>query len=320
MGVFIVREIIVGSRKSKLALIQTNRVIDQLKQKTEAFNFQVKEIETKGDKNLQVSLAKFAGQGVFLQELEAQLTNGDVDIAVHSLKDMPVTLPKGLTIACIPEREDHRDAYIANNDIPFVDLPKGAVIGTSSVRRAAQILAKRPDIQTKWIRGPIDSRLDQLRQGNFDAIILAVAGMKRLGTADANITEYLSDEHFIPAMGQGALAIECREDDEEVKSMLQSIHDEDTAQAVVTERLFLDAFHEGEQAPIGGYAFVQDGEIHLSGMVISLDGQTMLRCETSGKDPETVANHAADYLIERGALGIITKVNEELAKDDFSTK
>ena len=137
MGVFTVREIIVGSRKSKLALIQTNWVIDQLKEKSAAFSFRVKEIETKGDKNLGVSLVKFAGQGVFLQELEAQLTNGDVDIAVHSLKDMPVTLPEGLTIACIPEREDHRDAYIANNDIPFSELPKGAVIGTSSVRRAA---------------------------------------------------------------------------------------------------------------------------------------------------------------------------------------
>ena len=320
MGVFTVREIIVGSRKSKLALIQTNWVIDQLKEKSAAFSFRVKEIETKGDKNLGVSLVKFAGQGVFLQELEAQLTNGDVDIAVHSLKDMPVTLPEGLTIACIPEREDHRDAYIANNDIPFSELPKGAVIGTSSVRRAAQILAKRPDVQTKWIRGPVDSRLDQLRQGDFDAIILAVAGMKRLGISEGNITEYLPDEHFIPAMGQGALAIECREEDQEVKDMLQSIHDEDTAKAVTTERLFLDAFHEGEQAPIGGYAFVQDGEIHLRGMVISLDGQTVLRYEASGTEPEVIANHVADDLIERGALDIIAQVNQELANDDFTTK
>src|SRR5699024_4119343 len=320
MGVFTVREIIVGSRKSKLALIQTNWVIDQLKDKSVAFSFRVKEIETKGDKNLGVSLAKFAGQGVFLHELEAQLTIGDVDIAVHGLKDMPVTLPEALTIAGIPGREEHRDAYIANNDVSSLALPKGAVIGKSSVRRAAKMLTKRSDIQTKWIRGPVDSRLDQLRQGDFDEIILAVAGMKRLGISEGNITEYLPDEHFIPAMGQGALAIECREDDQEVKDMLQSIHDEDTAKAVTTERLFLDAFHEGEQAPIGGYAFVQDGEIHLRGMVISLDGQTVLRYEASGTDPEVIANHVADDLIERGALDIIAQVNQELTNDDFTTK
>jgi len=314
------REVTIGSRKSKLALIQTNWVIEQLEKQPNAPRFHIKEIETKGDKNLQVSLAKFGGQGVFLEELEEQLLNGDVDMAVHSLKDMPVQLKKGLTIACIPKREDHRDAYIAKGHVPFSELPKGAVIGTSSVRRAAQLLQKRPDIRTKWIRGPIDSRLEQLETGHFDAIILAVAGMKRLHIVEGNVTEYLPDDHFIPAMGQGALAIECRQDDTEIKELLATIHDEDTNKAVTTERLFLDAFHEGEQAPIGGYAYVVDDLIYLRGMVISLDGQTMIQHEATGEDPKVLAKEVASHLIERGAMDIIQKVNKELSHDDFSTK
>lgn len=319
MGVFTLREIKVGSRKSKLALIQTNWVIKQLKKQSNAPGFKIEEVVTMGDKNLNVSLAKFGGQGVFLQELEAKLAACELDMAVHSLKDMPVSLPDELTIACIPKREDHRDAYIAKNDIPFRDLPADAIVGTSSVRRAAQLLAKRPDIQTKWIRGPIDSRLEQLDNGDFDAIILAVAGIKRLGIGETRITQYLPDDHFIPAMGQGALAIECRKEDTELINMLQTIHDEDTARAVTTERLFLDAFHEGEQAPIGGYAFVENETIYLRGMVTSLDGQTLLQHEMSGTDPQTIATELANHLIERGALDIIEQVNRELKDDDSFT-
>lgn len=315
MEVLGLSEVVVGSRKSKLALIQTNWVIDELRKQSNAPDFRVKEIATKGDKNLQVSLAKLGGQGVFLQELEEQLLQGDVDIAVHSLKDIPVAIPEGLTIACIPKREDHRDAYIAKEHIRFKDLPKGAIVGTSSVRRSAQLLAKRSDIQTKWIRGPIDSRLTQMDEGDFDAIILAVAGMKRLGVGEDKITEYLPDDHFVPAMGQGALAIECRSDDVETKRLLASIHDEDTARAVTTERLFLQAFAEGEQAPIGGYAFISEGLIHLRGMVISLDGQTVLQYEATGESPELVAKEVADHLIEQGAMAIIAATNEELQKE-----
>lgn len=307
-------QIVVGSRKSKLALIQTNLVINELRKQHNAFSFQVKEISTKGDENLQVSLAKLGAQGVFLEELETQLLQGEVDIAVHSLKDIPVSIPDGLTIACIPKREDHRDAYISKDHISFLDLPKGAIIGTSSVRRSAQLLAKRPDIQTKWIRGPIDSRLNQMYEGNYDAIILAVAGMKRLGVGEDKITEYLPDDHFVPAMGQGALAIECRSDDEEIKQLLASIHDEDTARAVTTERLFLQAFDEGEQAPIGGYAFISEGLIHLRGMVISLDGQIVLTYEATGENPQELAEEVANHLINQGAMTIIAEANEEIQK------
>lgn len=314
------RNITIGTRKSKLALIQTNWVIDELKKHHGSTQFNIQEIDTKGDQNLQVSLAKFGGQGVFLQELEEQLLAGDVDMAVHSLKDMPVDLPEGLEIACIPERADYRDAYIAKDDVPFAELPKGAVIGTSSVRRAAQILAMRPDLRTKWIRGPIDSRIEQLQSGDFDAIILAVAGLKRLGVQKETITEYLSDDYFVPAPGQGALVIECRADDTEMKSLLAAIHDEDTYKAITAERLFVDTFEDGEQAPIGACAYVINNVIHLKGMVISLDGQTVLHYKGKGTDPKVVAEAVSKQLIEQGALDVIRQANEELAYDNLAAK
>lgn len=314
------RNITIGTRKSKLALIQTNWVIDELKKNHESTQFTIQEIDTKGDQNLQVSLAKFGGQGVFLQELEEQLQKGDIDMAVHSLKDMPVDLPEGLEIACIPKRADFRDAYIAKDDVPFEELPKGAVIGTSSVRRAAQILSMRPDLTTKWIRGPIDSRIAQLQSGDFDAIILAVAGLKRLGIHRETITEYLSDDYFVPAPGQGALAIECRADDTEMKMLLEAIHDEDTYKAITAERLFVDTFEDGEQAPIGACAYVINDVIHLKGMVISLDGKTVLRYKGKGTEPQAVAKEVAQQLIDQGALDVIRQANEELAYDNLATQ
>lgn len=309
------RNIVVGSRASKLALKQTNWVIDELKKQAMPYTFTIKEIDTSGDLRTDVPLTKLGAGGVFLAELQEQLMNGDIDFAVHSLKDVPLEVPNGLEIASIPIREDHRDAYIAKDHIAFHDLPSGAVIGTSSLRRAAQLLAKRPDIQTKWIRGPIDTRLAQLQTGDYDAIILAVAGMKRLGLDLQHITTYLPDDHFVPAMGQGALAIECRHNDKTIHELLQAIHHKETAKAVTTERLFFHAFDEGEQAPIGGYASVKDGIIHLRGMVISTDGQTVLYHETSGTDPVKVAQNTANALIEKGALDIIVATNAELAKE-----
>src|SRR5699024_1138925 len=282
LEVLLMGEIIVGSRSSKLAMIQTERVINALKKQGVTHSFKIKDVMTEGDQNLQAPLASL-GRGVFLEALEKQLLDGSIDMAVHSLKDVPVSMREGLTIACVPEREDHRDAYIANGDIGWNNLPAGSVVGTSSLRRAAQLLAKRPDLRTKWIRGPIDSRIEQLHHGDYDAIILAVAGMKRLGIDDELITEYLPDDHFVPAMGQGALAIECRTEDEAMKEILATIHDKSAAKAVRTERHFLKAFDEGEQAPIGGYAYVSDGRVHLRGMVISLNGQTVLKHEASGE-------------------------------------
>lgn len=306
------RDIVVGSRNSKLALIQTKWVMEALREKGVKEPFSIKEIMTKGDKNLHVSLTKLGQGGVFLQEIEAQLLQGEIDFAVHSLKDVPVTVPNGLTIASIPKREDHRDAYIARHHIPFEELPPGAVIGTSSVRRQAQILAKRPDLEAKWIRGPIDQRIKQLEEGSFDAIILAVAGLKRLGIDSEHITAYLPDNDFMPAMGQGALAIECREDDEQMIELLSLIHDADTANSVRAERQFLEAFAEGDQAPLAAYANVKDGKIHLRGRLFSLDGKTILEHEAIGTNPDEVAKEVADALKQQGAEELIQKTNAEL--------
>lgn len=305
------REIIIGSRKSKLALIQTNWVIDQLRKHGVQNDFTIKEIATKGDKNLNVSLRALGGGGVFLEELELQLLQGDIDMAVHSLKDIPVNLPEGLLLASIPEREDHRDAYIAKDNISLKELPPGAVIGTSSLRRSAQLLAERPDIQTQWIRGPVDSRLQQLEDGPYDAIILAVAGIKRLGIGEHIITEYLPEYIYVPAVGQGALAVETRENDQEMLDLLAMIHDEETAKAVTTERFFLNGFEDGDQAPIGGYAKITNQHINLRGSVISLDGKTVLQATATGSDPKLVAEEVTKKLIEQGALQIIENALKE---------
>jgi len=306
------RELIVGTRGSKLALIQTNWVIDELRKAGVTNPIKIKEIETKGDKKLNVSLPQLGGGGVFLAEIEHELVEEEIDIAVHSLKDIPVELPEGLVIASIPLREDHRDVLLQTEGKTLSELPKDAIVGTSSVRRAAQLLAQRPDIQTKWIRGPIDSRIDQMVAGDYDAIVLAAAGLNRLNIGQDYMTEHLDANTFVPAMGQGALAIESRETDTEVRDILARINDEATEKTVTTEREFLKCFEEGEQAPIGGYASMVGDMIHLHGMVISSDGQTIMQHEATGSDPFALAQEVADNLIDQGALEIIAAVNEEL--------
>lgn len=301
----------VGTRKSKLARIQTDWVVDQLQQTGITQPISVKEMETKGDKNVKVSLTKLGGGGVFLEELEAALVAGDIDFAVHSLKDIPVEVPEELTIGAIPVREDPRDALLTNDGKKLADLPEGAVIGTSSLRRAAQLLRQRPDIKTQWIRGPIDSRITQMQEGKFDAIILAMAGLRRLDIGLDLISEKLPVTTFVPAMGQGALAIECRKEDQELQELLINIHDSATAKAVTAERRFMDLFDEGEQAPIGGYAYIEHDEIHFHGMVISLDGKTVLEHQASGHDPDVVAKEVADTLIRQGALELIAAAKRE---------
>ncbi len=307
------REFIVGTRASKLALIQTNKIVDSLKKAGVSHPIKVKKIETKGDKTVNIPLSKLGG-GVFLQEIEAELLDGAIDFAIHSLKDIPVKIPSGLMIASIPEREDFRDAYLANNHVKLHDLLPGAVVGTSSLRRSAQILAQRPDIEVKWIRGPIDSRIEQLQHGDFDAIILAVAGMKRLGLGIDLITEYLPVETFMPAIGQGALAIECRTVDEELRDILRLINDEESEQTVLTERLFMNQFERGEDAAIGGYAVIEDGKIVLHATILSPDGKTIIKHEGRGEKPEEVAQYVASKLKEKGALDIIESTLQELKR------
>ncbi|WP_413379326.1 hydroxymethylbilane synthase [Alkalihalobacillus sp. 1P02AB] len=306
------RKIVIGSRKSNLALTQTNWVIDQLKKVGAPFEFEVKKIVTKGDRILDVTLSKVGGKGLFVKEIERALADGEIDMAVHSMKDVPSELHPGFTIGAVPEREDPRDALISNNHVKLADLPSGSIVGTSSLRRSAQLLAERPDLEVQWIRGNVETRLSKLEDENFDAIILAAAGLKRLGYSEELITEYLDTETCIPAVGQGALGIECRSDDEEVKQLLAEINDVITERIVAAERAFLHKIEGGCQVPIAAYGTLQeDGDISLTALVGSPDGKTILKETRVGNEPVELGVSIANTLLEQGAREILDKVKNE---------
>ena len=307
------RKIIVGSRRSKLAITQTNWVINQLKALGVPYEFEVKEIVTKGDKILDVTLSKVGGKGLFVKEIEQALLDKEIDMAVHSMKDMPAVLPEGLTIGCIPPREDHRDALISKNHVKLADLKPGAIVGTSSLRRSAQILAKRPDLEIKWIRGNIDTRLEKLQTEEYDAIILAAAGLARMGWKQEVVTEFLDDTLCVPAVGQGALSIECRIDDAELLAQLQKLTCEKTKLAVEAERAFLDKMEGGCQVPIAGFAVAkEDGEMALTALVASPDGKVIYKEEVSGTNPVQIGQQAAVLISEKGGKKLIDSVKAEL--------
>lgn len=307
------RTIVVGSRRSKLALTQTNWVINQLKALGAPFEFRVEEIVTKGDKILDVTLSKVGGKGLFVKEIEQAMFDKRIDMAVHSMKDMPAVLPEGLVIGSIPEREDPRDVLISNGDVLLNDLPSGAVIGTSSLRRSAQILARRPDLEIKWIRGNIDTRMAKLESGEYDGIILAASGLKRMGWAEDTVTEFIDQDICVPAVGQGALSIECREDDKELLEWLGKFTDMKTADTVIAERAFLAKMEGGCQVPIAGYADLNDkNEIVLTALVGSPDGKVIYKEIVTGTNPVEVGNRAADQLISQGAKDLIDSVKAEL--------
>lgn len=306
------RKIIVGSRRSKLALTQTNWVISQLKKLKPEYDFEVKEIVTKGDRILDVTLSKVGGKGLFVKEIEQAMYDKEIDMAVHSMKDMPAELPEGLTIGCIPVREDHRDAFISKNHVKLKDMPAGSVVGTSSLRRSAQILAVRPDLEIKWIRGNIDTRLAKLETEEYDAIILAAAGLSRMGWASDVVTEFLEPELCLPAVGQGALAIECREDDEVLLELLAAFSNEETVKTVTAERAFLHQMEGGCQVPIAGFAAADGEETVLTALVASPDGKTIYKETVRGTEPKAVGVKAAALLSERGAKELIETVKAEL--------
>ncbi|WP_066063744.1 hydroxymethylbilane synthase [Neobacillus soli] len=307
------RKIIVGSRRSKLALTQTNWVMDQLKKLDPSFDFEVKEIVTKGDQILDVTLSKVGGKGLFVKEIEQAMLDKEIDMAVHSMKDMPAVLPEGLTIGCIPFREDHRDALISKGHVKLKDLKPGAIIGTSSLRRSAQLLVARPDIEIKWIRGNVDTRLAKLDTEEYDAIILAAAGLSRLGWATDVVTEFLDAELCIPAVGQGALSIECRADDKELLELFEKFTCKKTERAVRAERAFLQKMEGGCQVPIAGFARVEENdEIVLNVLVASPEGHEIIKEEVRGQHPEELGVQAADLLIEKGGKDLIDKVKREL--------
>jgi len=306
------RKIIVGSRRSKLALTQTNWVIQQLKDLGLPFEFEVKEIVTKGDRILDVTLSKVGGKGLFVKEIEEALLSKEIDMAIHSMKDMPALLPDGLTIGCIPIREDHRDVLISKDGSTLDQLKSGAIVGTSSLRRSAQLLAQRPDLQIKWIRGNIDTRVNKLKEEDYDAIILAAAGLSRLGWSSEVVTQYLDDTLCVPAVGQGALSIECRSDDDELLQQLAKFTCRATEKTVTAERAFLYAMEGGCQVPIAGYATIgEQEEVTLTALVASPDGKVILKEQVTGSDAEEVGKKAAEAIKERGGQQLIDDVKAE---------
>ncbi|ENH97933.1 porphobilinogen deaminase [Gracilibacillus halophilus YIM-C55.5] len=308
------RKIVIGSRRSNLALKQSEWVIDQLKKLTgDTYEFEIKKIVTKGDQILNTTLSKVGGKGLFVKEIENAMYDKEIDFAVHSMKDMPSELPEGLVIGSIPEREDHRDALISNDHVRFHDLPEGSIIGTSSLRRGSQMLAARPDVKVQWIRGNIETRLRKLKEEDFDAIVLATAGLKRMGWSEEIVTEYLEPDVCVPAVGQGALAIECREDDHDLLDLLQQINDDYTTKTVMAERTFLHLLNGGCSVPIGGYADLDGDTITLTALVASSDGKTVLTETVSGTDPEAVGREAAEKLQSRGAQEL---VDEAIAENE----
>lgn len=303
------KPIVIGTRQSELALRQTEWVAAQLGRHTDR-PFQLHKVVTKGDRILNVTLSKVGGKGLFVKEIEEALLSGQIDLAVHSLKDMPAQLPPGLTLGAILRREDPRDCLIAKGGLKLEELPSGAKVGTSSLRRTAQLLAIRPDLQVVPLRGNINTRLRKLEESDLDAIVLAAAGLQRMGWED-KVSQYLDVDRFLPAVGQGALCVECRADDEEMLGLLQHIHEEELAACVTAERAFLETMEGGCQVPIGGYAQWVGEEIHLSGFVAAPSGRPLLREEISGRDAVQLGRELGHRLMERGALGILSAVGEE---------
>ncbi|KAE8560980.1 hydroxymethylbilane synthase [Paenibacillus polymyxa] len=305
------RTIVVGSRQSALALTQTGHVIEDLNALCAEhgldLQFVVKKILTKGDRILDVTLSKVGGKGLFVKEIEQAMLAGEIDMAVHSMKDMPSELPEGLVNGAVPRREDPRDCLITLGAKSLEDLPPGAKVGTSSLRRASQIKSMRPDLQLEPVRGNIDSRLKKLETEGFDAIILAAAGLHRMGWKD-RITSYIPEEACLPAVGQGALGIECRASDEELLALLKLYNHQDTSATVAAERTFLGVLNGGCQVPIGAHAVWAGQEISLTGMVGSPDGEVILKETLQGNDPQKLGEAVAASLIAKGAEQILAQV------------
>ena len=278
----------IGTRQSLLALWQSNHIAACLRKKYPECEVVLKKIVTKGDRILDVPLAQIGGKGLFTKEIEEDLLSGEVDLAVHSLKDMPTVLPEGLCLTAITERANVGDAFVSNKYNSFAELPLGAVVGTSSLRRKAQLLAARPDLTIRDLRGNVDTRLRKLDEGLYDAVILAAAGLERLGHGD-RIKDVIPSSVCLPAVGQGALAIECRTNDAEVRQMLDFLNDMPTVHATNAERAFLGLLEGGCQVPIGVHADVEGDKIKIEAIIAALDGSTVLRDTIEGTATDAVA-------------------------------
>lgn len=299
----------IATRQSLLALWQAEYVKAELERHHPGIEVELVPLKSRGDKILDMPLAKVGGKGLFVKELEQAMLEGRADIAVHSMKDVPMEFPAGLGLAVICEREDPRDAFVSNDYRSLEELPAGAVVGTSSLRRQCQLLAVRPDLEIKFLRGNVQTRLQKLDNGDYDAIVLASAGLIRLQLQD-RIASYLSPEQSLPAGGQGAVGIECRSDDTALQRLLAPLHHRATAECVVAERAMNRRLEGGCQVPIACYAEHQNGGLKLRGLVGSVDGSTLLSDEICG--PAEQANEMGVTLAERllaaGADKILAEV------------
>jgi hydroxymethylbilane synthase len=296
----------IATRKSPLALWQAEHVAARLKAAHPGLEVELVTFTTQGDKILDTPLAKIGGKGLFVKELERAMLDGDADIAVHSMKDVPVELPEGLHLPVILDREDPRDAFVSNNYANFDALPQGAKLGTSSLRRQCQLRERRPDLEILDLRGNVNTRLAKLDAGDYDAIILAAAGLKRLGFDD-RIRVELPPEISLPAIGQGAIGIECREGDERVNALIAVLDDPNTHVCVEAERAMNNRLEGGCQVPIAGFAVLDGQQIHLSGLVGRTDGSEILRSAIFGPPHEAaeMGKALAEELLARGADEIL---------------
>ncbi len=299
----------IATRKSQLALWQAEFVKAELIKHHPDLQVELLPISSRGDKILDVPLAKVGGKGLFVKELEQAMMDGEADIAVHSMKDVPMEFPEGLGLTVICEREDPRDAWVSNRHLSLESLPKGAVVGTSSLRRQSQLLHMRPDIEVTFLRGNVNTRLAKLDAGEYDAIVLAAAGLLRLEMRD-RIASFIAPEQMLPAGGQGAVGIECRTDDAETIALLAPLHHSLTAQRVEAERAMNRRLEGGCQVPIGCFAIHQDDDLWLRGLVAEPDGTIVLFDEITGapEDGEAMGIELAERLLTAGAKEILAKV------------
>ncbi|MDH5762558.1 MAG: hydroxymethylbilane synthase [Nitrospinota bacterium] len=308
-NIFSTPKLTIGTRGSPLALWQANWIKSQLETLHEDLTVDLVKIKTSGDKIQDVPLAKVGGKGLFTKEIEESMLRYEIDIAVHSMKDVPVKFPPSLTLSVVTEREDPRDVLISRKGLKLDDLPKGARVGTGSFRRTTQLLHYRPDLEVVPMRGNVQTRLNKLDTEGLDAIILAAAGLIRMDMAD-RITEYIEPEIMLPGGGQGVVGIESRKEDLGVINRIYPLDHEETHRALEAERGFLTRLEGGCQVPIGVYATIDDETLHLRGVVGSLDGKQLIKAEKKGsiEDPEAIGIDLAGEILEMGADKILKEV------------
>ncbi|MFQ5992474.1 MAG: hydroxymethylbilane synthase [Nitrospiraceae bacterium] len=301
--------LVVGTRGSRLAIWQAEWIQARLREIAPDITVTLRRIKTSGDKILDVPLAKIGGKGLFVKEIEEALVRGEIDLAVHSMKDVPTVLPRELEILCVPAREDPRDVMVSQVAASVDQLPRAARVGTSSLRRQAQLLHRRSDLVIEMLRGNLDTRLRKLREGSYDAIVLAAAGLKRMGWLD-QVTEYLSPEVSLPAIGQGALGLEGRRNDTFVQELVARLEDPATRTVVTAERALLERLEGGCQVPIAAHATIRNKELLVDGLIASVDGQRLIRDTVHGKASSAgdLGVELADKLLARGGRAILAEI------------